>query len=58
METEKKQAARLQKALSRKGHESPRYVYNSETGETRKVVWTYKGWVVEETVTDEQPPAS
>lgn len=48
METEQKQAERLQKVLSRKGHESPRYVYNSETGETRKVVWTHKGWVVEE----------
>ena len=47
METEKKQAERLRKVLDRTPHQSPRYVYNSETGETRKVVWTHKGWVVE-----------
>ena len=48
IETKEKQAERLRKVLDRTPHQSPRYVYNSETGETRKVVWTYKGWVVEE----------
>ena len=48
IDNDKENAKRLKEVLNRKPHKSPRYVYNSETGETRKVVWTYKGWVVEE----------